>query len=475
MWGEFYLGAIFQSPYWGNLLSTAFKGFNLITDYSGMGCPEMSFRMIQEALVKMGFVDEAFKLHHAVRALDIKPLCRRVLRAHSDAPTHVMSDIMQRIPVPTREELIALARHAQARLKELEASSGGKVSKDARDMIGEEMIYSACNVLKRVQFSMDQKQWCDTHAAECCLWGDPEDHMAKGISIAVIGNECIDWSTMGSRKGECGMGVIVLLTWCFSILAWKPMAVIQECTVCFKSWILRHVFVDLTGGEYQIQVRKFSPADLGIPVSRPRQWVILTHRPRMKVNVTFDSKEFEALFFRQRTLTGSLYISQLGGVQERAAFKRSLLHSRGLLHGKGYRLHAGSFTWKNAFPLGYRIRLASFEKLYVQHPPGSRRSIADISQTAGFTKRLSECMPTLTRGAIMFDVGTQRPLLPSAQFDCMGIPVHRPPDVYHKCAFRDILPELSHRDMKQLTGNGMHLAACGVCILYVMAMVELVD
>ena len=151
MWGEFYLGAIFQSPYWGNLLSTAFKGFNLITDYSGMGCPEMSFRMIQEALVKMGFVDEAFKLHHAVRALDIKPLCRRVLRAHSDAPTHVMSDIMQRIPVPTREELIALARHAQARLKELEASSGGKVSKDARDMMGEEMIYSAGNVLTRVQ------------------------------------------------------------------------------------------------------------------------------------------------------------------------------------------------------------------------------------------------------------------------------------------------------------------------------------
>jgi hypothetical protein len=148
MWGEFYLGAIFQSPYWGNLLSTAFKGFNLITDYSGMGCPEMSFRMIQEALVKMGFVDEAFKLHHAVRALDIKPLCRRVLRAHSDAPTHAMSDIMQRIPVPTREELIPLARHAQARLKELEASSGGKVSKDARDMIGEEMIYSACNVFK---------------------------------------------------------------------------------------------------------------------------------------------------------------------------------------------------------------------------------------------------------------------------------------------------------------------------------------
>ena len=81
---------------------------------------------------------------------------------------------------------------------------------------------------------MDQKQWRDTHAVECCLCGDPEDHVEKGISIAVIGNECIDWSTMGSRKGECGMGVIVLLTWCFSILAWKHMALIQACTVCVK-------------------------------------------------------------------------------------------------------------------------------------------------------------------------------------------------------------------------------------------------
>ena len=68
-----------------------------------------------------------------------------------------------------------------------------------------------------------------------------------------------------------------------TLLNTRPDVIIEECTVNFKAWVLRHVFVILSGGKYTMQLRKLSPEDLGFPVSRPRQYVIFTRVDRLKL------------------------------------------------------------------------------------------------------------------------------------------------------------------------------------------------
>ena len=92
---------------------------------------------------------------------------------------------------------------------------------------------------------------------------------------------------------------------------------IDECTPNFKMWILEHIFITLAGGLCDLHVRKFSPEDLGMPASRPRQYVIITCKDRFQVKVPFAGEEFEQIFFRQRVLKGKVLCSPFGGPRQR--------------------------------------------------------------------------------------------------------------------------------------------------------------
>lgn len=272
------------------------NGVSLYTDWSGMGCPEMAIRMISEALELMG---ERPLDYSCARASDLSPLCIRALLSHSvgAGPAHVFGDIMLRIPKAIHEELQRLTAQAQQKLIRASGGKQSKINTEARDSIGQELVFSLCHVLEQVDWKPQPAQHCYRHECECPIWGSLDPLPDSILKLSVVGNECLDWTSFGKHFGECGSGLMVLLAWCHEMLALGIDVIIQECTPLFRLWILEYVFVIKTGGRYRVQARTFSPVDLGIPASRPRQYVIITH-VKFNILLPFDGAAFEDILFR---------------------------------------------------------------------------------------------------------------------------------------------------------------------------------
>ena len=237
-------------------------------------------------------------------------------------------------------------------------------------------------------------------------------------------------------------------------------------------WILEHMFITLSGGLYDLHVRKFSPEDLGMPASRPRQYVIITRKDRFQVKVPFAGEEFERIFFRQRVLKGNVFCSSFGGPRERLNYERALLGRHGLALRQHTR-HCGR-RWVDMLGTAYRVRFQGYVQ-FAQRKGVPVAGLVDVKQTAGYCKRTMEVVPTLLRTSIVADLEKGGLLLPSVHFDVMGIPVRPPAGVTYRVPFKSVLAELSYTEMKALPGNAMHAAAIGVCFLYLFSCMELVS
>jgi len=253
------------------------------------------------------------------------------------------------------------------------------------------------------------------------------------------------------------------LVWCFEVLSRRPDFIVEENTPLFKAWILEHIFVTMTSGEYEMQTRKFSPEDLGFPVSRPRQYVILTKTASLEVMEKFDGPIFESLFFRQRVANGDVFFSQCGGTTERLNYERHLLGKKGLV----FKQHKRSGRrWVDMIGSSMKIRFDGYSRLAQQL--NIENGIVDVNQTPGHRRHIMNIVPTLLRNSTMAELSTGRVLLPSAHFDVMGLPLHRPPGVEYKLPFAAHLQHVTYKEMKALTGNAMHSAAVGACLAYIL-------
>ena len=101
------------------LLNRLRTGLQMVTDYSGMGCPEEALRLICKAFEEDVTAGVSF-----LRAGDVNPICRAVLAAHQGftAPFCIFGDILQRCPPAIlkkvqriSEKMKARARNAMAR------------------------------------------------------------------------------------------------------------------------------------------------------------------------------------------------------------------------------------------------------------------------------------------------------------------------------------------------------------------------
>ena len=277
---------------------------------------------------------------------------------------------------------------------------------------------------------------CEVHGRHCPLEGEPGDLIEGGLSGRVIGNECLDWTSFGAQLEFCRWGTMVFI--------------IEECTPNFKMWILEHIFTTLSGGLYDLHVRKFSPEDLGMPASRPRQYVIITRKDRFQVKVPFAGEEFERIFFRQRVLKGKVFCSSFGGPRERLNYERALLGRHGLALRQHTR-HCGR-RWVDMLGTAYRVRFQGYVR-FAQRKGVPVVGLVDVKQTAGYCKRIMEVVPTLLRTSIVADLETGDLLLPSVHFDAMSIPVHPPAGVTYRVPFKSVLAELSYTEMKSSAGK----------------------
>ena len=73
-------------------------------------------------------------------------------------------------------------------------------------------------MMKDVNFK-DLQQDCEICGSPCPIWGRDSDLLDGALDVAVVGNECLDWSSVGAQLELCGFGLITLLAWAFETLA----------------------------------------------------------------------------------------------------------------------------------------------------------------------------------------------------------------------------------------------------------------
>ena len=154
------------------LRATLGAGLQLITDYSGMGCPEEALRLILIAVG--GGLLESGKVR-VLRAGDLNAICRGVLLAHLGplSPHCVFGDILSRAPKTMLTRLQSLAKACQKRADA--AIVGGMGMKMAIDKYA--MVFfkkASARIIKSVDAvdPSELKSLCHRHLRRCCSLAD---------------------------------------------------------------------------------------------------------------------------------------------------------------------------------------------------------------------------------------------------------------------------------------------------------------
>ena len=80
---------------------------------------------------------------------------------------------------------------------------------------------------------------------------------------------------------------------------------------------------------------------------------------------------------------------------------------------------------------------------------------------------MSNITPTLLRKTVIWSMALQRVYLPLEHFEVMGYDMYSPGG--NRCSFANALRELSPNQLQSLSGNGMHAAAVGHALMFLLA------
>eukprot|EP00974_Lingulodinium_polyedra_P059043 5685509-Lingulodinium_polyedra.AAC.1 len=88
-------------------------GIVLSTDFSGEGCAETAWRIMEYELKAAGMIAPTTPAMQHYRACDNDKLCQRVLNSNH-RPCHLFSDVMERMPFPARKHVDSLRPQIKA-------------------------------------------------------------------------------------------------------------------------------------------------------------------------------------------------------------------------------------------------------------------------------------------------------------------------------------------------------------------------
>ena len=210
----------------------------------------------------------------------------------------------------------------------------------------------------------------------------------------------------------------------------------------------------------------FSPVDLGVPASRPHRYTLAIKRSCFKLRNPFDLNGFGAAFFRRCVVSGHKYLQASPEIIE-----RYIAHLARNKHLPPHQANGQPWSMRELLAEGTHQRLIGYEK-----PLGSRlaRYIVNVCQNFSWCQRLSEICPTLlTRTSRLWDMQAGRLFVPEEHLAIMGVPIFAEgrKDVDR---FSVELLALSQQtgpdDIQLVAGNGMHMAAVGHVLVYLLSM-----
>lgn len=433
-------------------------GLQVNTDYSGMGCPEMSLHLIMDALL-----DKRPELKVRFwRASDILPHARDVLccEAGRPGPEHVFGDILHRVSAKTSRRLAAAHERAQRELAHA-LGSGAEWGQTCQN-VGAKMMDDLYNVLSQESFDLDRKAFCYKHQRLCRVHGPDFGEAPPATRLAVAGSTCTSWSRMGNRQCWAAPSALAFAVWASETMFWEPDIIVHECTTDFDVQQLERFFAS----RYVISSIVFSPVHLGVPASRPRRYTMMVHRIRRVPQLPFNLDTFGNMFFRTCQTSGNIFWCAPDHLV--TSFVQELA---GRLHLPATQPNGEAWPCRSVLPEGDLQRLMAYEK-GCRKRRKALRCIVNLKQNYRFMQSLSEIVPTLlTKTSVLWSMEVERLLIPMERLAIMGVPVFRAGRTVEHMFGVEVLARdsvLTNDQIAQLSGNGMCSIAIGSVLLFAL-------
>jgi len=256
------------------LIDALIRGIYVYSDYSALGtwedCCRIIMRVVVADLIARGFHKEAEALVGlvVVRCCDNAKECQKVLTllAHENPDGKkpcLFADILDRIPLVKKHEMMEVQRQHVAAMEAKQEKQDGKhkAKYDKADV--HKMLLAMQKVIEYDNFSETQSLWCLMHDCICRL----NKKVPEGaLSLAMGGNACQDWASLGQKKGWTGSNAAVFVVWVTHMKSQKHHLIIEECTRQFD-W---QAYKLLLGDDYTLSQRICCPTERGQPARRER-------------------------------------------------------------------------------------------------------------------------------------------------------------------------------------------------------------
>ena len=458
---------------WPNLVSKFTKGIDASSDYSGAGQFETALGLQDQTVRHIEKPSETdYKGFRLLRAGDVLPHCRRVLKAHSPhRPNCINGDMTARMPQVVKENVQVILDLARAQVED------GKQLKTVGTLVMNQIVEMLTTLNSEGKLPTEITAYCHTHKKVCPVVQQRRggsDLDSGRFSMHAAGISCLDWSSRGTQQGYCGTTLWPMVQWLLERLIADEDAFVVECTRFWKPTILQMLFPDR-----QVFWHVFSPKHIGVPADRHRVYAVATKTSRVRWILPWNSGQLiKNLFYCAIRLPGSVYyrapLELVNNSIATAAVARQLPACRS--DGQAWR-------YIHVCPAGKRRRVMAYRDLASQqaaasHPPGDEDVIFDLCQYPRYGS-ITRVMPCLTRSTCPYNMLHKRSTLPEEKLEVMGLPAFVPDSFMFQTPFKSLLmgntaDGLSAKELEQLMGNAMHVSAVGTVLMALLGCTELI-
>lgn len=232
---------------------------------------------------------------------------------------------------------------------------------------------------------------------------------------------------------------------------------------------------------YSMFSLRFGPTDMGIPSSRRRVYTWFSKTAAVELHIDADKRRrcFEELFFRKCVTDASKYM--VASDAQLASHRLEWARSR----PEGWWIvQQGSKT--TAAELGpfcnpsFKQRLLDYNMHLADKVKDKPVLLANLQQNASMFASVSTNAPAVMRSSWLFDIVSNKELLPAQHLLIQGFPVPGwvAPQLSSAFPFPSLLsvedPDkdeklLSMKEIRTLSGNSFHWSSIGSMLMYMLA------
>ena len=468
---------LFQS-YWKDdqsrsmLAKNLQEGVDIITDYSGVCCPEFATDIIQHFATqeKVTANTEDGSLFYLRTMSEPNSACQSIAKESMADGDELAPCIFGNVEVSLTEDA---SRHLDL-IESLydgftvdmppELAGASSLEAQPQPHQGLRMKYLViAGFLMRftdTAYNQDVTAWCHMHECHCPVWGAQQGR----LRMMIAGTTCVGASALGKTHDALSHeSMRSFHVWAGKVRALKPFVVIHECVPQWPHKVMQWWFSDL----YSIERLEVSPVDMGFPARRPRAWTWMF----LKKGVQFSGSP--AHFMKMHRMSVELSADDLYCAPEKEVLKEftSLVERRQGVASPAFLKKECKQDWVKHYAPGGQARLqAALDKQAVGQGL-SGAFIVDVDQNAEAGSKPGATFPTMPTHGTFYSATHKRHAVALEHFVVQGFPAFEELEKHLGVRWRarTAVQESSPADARRMAGNSMHLFVMYSQILYILA------